>query len=123
MSRGRGRGESSGHARGREKADQVRAIDEARIARDLERLGLHLADGSLPDRDLAHALGCYESRKVYLESDSSFSSVGHYVLLTDDRRRAYRDIALEAIAARGGTFPSDAGVWRSDGKRLWKSMA
>jgi hypothetical protein len=100
-----------------EKADLVRAIDDRRIASDLARLGVHLADGTLSDRDLTHALGCYERRKAWL------GDMGRFVDLSDDRRRAYRDVALEAIAARGGTFPSTAGVWRSDGKRLWKSMA
>jgi hypothetical protein len=105
-----------------EKADLVRAIEDARIASDLARLGLHLADGTMAETDVAHALACYESRKLWLANDAPNAPPGHFAALDDAQRKAYRDVALEWIAGHGGTFPSAAGVWRADGKRLWKAM-
>jgi hypothetical protein len=105
-----------------EKADLVRAIEDRRIASDLARLGLHLADGTMAETDVAHALACYESRKLWLANDAPNAPPGHFAALDDAQRKAYRDVALEWIAGHGGTFPSAAGVWRADGKRLWKAM-
>jgi hypothetical protein len=99
-----------------EKADLVRAIDDARIASDLARLGLHLADGTMAETDVAHALACYERRKLWIDDARRFAA------LDDAQRKGYRDVSLEWIAGHGGTFPSAAGVWRADGKRLWKAM-